>query len=64
MIEVRKLDDGEWCVDLGKKWYRVHADGSVTTKLTIWRKGDLYGSVKARPATKAELLFARAQIAH
>jgi hypothetical protein len=61
-MEIRRLDDGEWCVDLGRKWYRVRADGTVTTKMTTRRKGSLFGSVKSRPATDAEARFAKGAV--
>lgn len=62
-MEVRKMDGGEWCVDLGKKWFRVRKDGTVTAKITTWRRGELCGSVKARPATVTEAKFAKDAIA-
>ena len=58
-MEVRRLEDGDWVVDLGRKWYRVRADGTVITKQTTWRRGDLCGSIKTRPATVAEARFAK-----
>lgn len=63
MLQVRKLDDGDWCVDLGLKWYRVRADGSVITKQTMQLRNDPYRSIKTRAATKHEAAFARSKVA-
>jgi methenyltetrahydromethanopterin cyclohydrolase len=57
MCEVRKLEGGDIVVDLGTKWFRVRADGTVTTKQCTRA-----GKVKARQATSAEITFAKRSI--
>ncbi len=61
--QVRKLESGDWVIDLGRKWYRVRTNGEVLTKTTTWRKGDLCGSIKSRRATSSEREFAFSAIA-
>lgn len=53
-MEVRKLESGDWVVDLGRKWFRVRKNGEIITKIAARRKGDLCGSIKTRNATAAE----------
>ena len=46
-METRQLESGDWVIDLGRKWYRVHPNGRVVTKTTTWRNGDECGSIRS-----------------
>jgi hypothetical protein len=60
--EVRKLESGDWVIDLGRSWIRVRANGEVVTKTAVSVAGE-YGHVESRRATESEAKFARAMIA-
>jgi hypothetical protein len=61
--QIRQIESGDWVVDLGKKWFRLRANGEVIAKETTWRKGDLCGSVKSRNATDKERNWVKSLVA-
>ena len=58
-MEIRHLENGVKVVDLGRKWFRVHPHGGVTTcEVQPPPPGEIVSSVKRRRATKREADFA------
>lgn len=60
--EVRKLGDGGYCVDLGRRWFRVAPDGKVTAKETALLPGNEFASIVSRDATAAETKMVKDKI--
>ena len=56
-VQVRELENGDFCVDLGSKWFRVRLDRTVE-KRWVSKNTSAFSSVKSRPATPAEAEFA------
>jgi hypothetical protein len=61
MTEVRKLKDGDWVIDLGRKWFRIRASGEIVVKEArgSW---PLNSKIVTRKPTKAEEAFVRQQL--
>lgn len=62
MKQIRQLENGDWVVDLGRRWFRVQLDGTVTAKRTYRKRGDAFYSVKNYKPSIAEITKARSEV--
>lgn len=62
MKQIRQLDNGDWVVDLGRKWFRLKQDGTVLGKQIYRPRGAASFSVKKFEPSAAEIKFAKDQV--
>ena len=62
MMEIRKLENGDHCVDMGNRWFHVTPNGDVVTVEIDNNSPPDFRTTKRRPATKKEIRFANSAV--